>query len=278
MDRKMIPAGASERLLGLEGAPNFRDIGDYATANGQRVRRGLMFRSGELSKLTPADAGKVDKLRFKSVIDLRTQEERDHEPSVWLQAPAEIYLSPKDSLAPNLHDLLLDAGTAEGARNGLVKFYASMPDLYRQEYAEMFHHLAAGRLPMLVHCTAGKDRTGVAMAVLLSSLGVPRQTVIQDYAMTERLVPPAAAAARRAGPVGGTAELQLALAQLPEESRIAIWRSDPAYIESALLSIDHKYGSIDSYLEQGLKLSPDEIYAARTNSCDNGGLSWRGLP
>lgn len=87
MDRKMIPAGASERLLGLEGAPNFRDIGDYATANGQRVRRGLMFRSGELSKLTPADAGKLDKLRFKSVIDLRTQEERDHEPSVWLQAP-----------------------------------------------------------------------------------------------------------------------------------------------------------------------------------------------
>jgi protein-tyrosine phosphatase len=261
--KDQVPAGASEHALGLEGAPNFRDIGGYVAADGRRVRGGLLFRSGELSQLTAADAAKVDALGLTSVIDLRTKEERDHAPSLWLHAPPDIYDSPKDTLSPIIRDVLADAGTAQGAKTGLVKFYAGMPDLYRDEYAEMFHRLAAGRLPMLVHCTAGKDRTGVAIAVLLSSLGVPRPTVIEDYVLTERLVPPAAAAARRPGPVGGAAQAQTALAQLPEESRVALWRSDPVYIESALESIDQEYGSIGAYLDKGLKLNPAEIEALR---------------
>jgi protein-tyrosine phosphatase len=252
-----------DHALGLEGAPNFRDIGGYSTTDGHQVRSGLLFRSGELSKLTPADVTKVTDLRLTSVIDLRTQEERDHAPSIWLRAPAEVYGSPKDSIAPIMHGVLAEAGTAEGAKNGLLRFYASMPDMYRAEYAEMFHRLAAGRVPMLVHCTAGKDRTGVAIAILLSSLGVPKKTVIDDYQLTERLVPPATAAAQRPGPVGGAAPAQLALGRLPEDSRIALWRSDPAYIEAALESIDHEYGSVGAYLDQGLKLSPAEIDAVR---------------
>jgi protein-tyrosine phosphatase len=251
-------APAMEHALGLEGAPNFRDIGGYVTADGRLVHGGLLFRSGELSRLTPADLEKVAALRLTSVIDLRTQEEREHAPSVWTRSP-ENYQSPKTSLARLMHDVLAEAGTAAGAKNALVKFYAGMPDQYRVEYAEMFHRLAAGRVPMLVHCTAGKDRTGVAVAILLSSLGVPRQTVIDDYQLTERLVPPATAAAQRSGPVGGAAPAQLALARLPEESRVALWRSDPAYIEAALASIDQEYGSVEAYLRRALGLSPTEL-------------------
>jgi protein-tyrosine phosphatase len=262
------------RALGLEGAPNFRDIGGYATADGHHVKWDEVFRSNELSKLTPADTAKVASLKVAAVVDLRTEEERQHAPSVWSPLPTDVYVSPKPTLAPLMHTILAEAATPEGARAGLVKFYSQMPDDYRTEYAAMFRRIAEGELPMVVHCTAGKDRTGVAMALLLTAVGVPRQTVVDDYTLTEKLVPPAGAAAKSAVPVGGSggggtpAQPQSPLAQLPEESRVALWRSDPLYIESALDSMVREYGSIDAYLERGLGLSKPEIDSVRRRLLD----------
>jgi protein-tyrosine phosphatase len=258
------PAAQSpaHRALGLEGAPNFRDIGGYATTNGHHVRWGEVYRSNELSKLTPADADKVAALALVSVIDLRTEEERQHAPSIWLHAPSDAYDSPKTSLAPVMHTILSDAATPAGARAGMIKFYTQMPDEYHEEYAAMFHRIAKGKLPLLVHCTAGKDRTGVATAILLRTLGVPRQTVVEDYELTEKLVPSPVAAAQRPVPVGG-AVAPSPLAQLPAESREALWRSDPAYISAALDAIDREYGSVDVYVERELGISPSELRAVR---------------
>ncbi len=261
------------RVFALQGAPNFRDIGGYATVTGQHVRWGEVYRSNELSKLTPADADKVASLDLVSVIDLRTEDERQRAPSIWLHAPADMYQSPKPTLAPVMHTILSEAATPEGARAGMIKFYSQMPDEYHDEYAAMFHRIAAGQLPLLVHCTAGKDRTGVATAVLLTTLGVPRQTVVEDYELTGKLVPAPAAAAQRAAPVGGAAISGAAtpggsaplspLAQLPVESREALWRSDPAYISAALDAIEREYGSVDVYLERELGLAKSEVQAIR---------------
>jgi protein-tyrosine phosphatase len=253
----------SHRALGLEGAPNFRDIGGYVTSDGRHVRWHEVYRSNELSKLTPADADKVAALDVVSVIDLRTEDERQHAPSIWVHAPDDIYDSPKTTLAPVMHTILKDAATPEGARAGIINFYSQMPDEYHEEYAAMFHRIAAGKLPMLVHCTAGKDRTGVAVAVLLRTLGVPRQTVIEDYVLTEKLVPAPAAAAQHAVPVGGASAALSPLAALPVESREALWRSDPAYISAALDSIDREYGSVDVYVERELGVRPAEVQALR---------------
>jgi protein-tyrosine phosphatase len=251
------------RALGLEGAPNFRDIGGYATAKGQHVGWGVVYRSNDLSKLTSADADKVASLDLVSVIDLRTEDERQQAPSIWLHAPTDIYASPKTTLAPVMHTILTDAATPEGARAGITRFYMQMPDEYHEEYAAMFHRIAAGKLPVLVHCTAGKDRTGVAMAVLLTTLGVPRQTVVEDYALTEKLVPAPAAAAQHPAPIGGGAAPLSPLAQLSVESREVLWRSDPAYISAALDSIDREYGSVDVYVERELGVSKLEVRALR---------------
>jgi protein-tyrosine phosphatase len=250
------------RALGLEGASNFRDIGGYTTTNGQHVRWGEVYRSNDLSKLTTADADRVAALDLASVIDLRTEEERQHAPSIWLHAPTDIYPSPKATLAPVMHTILTDAATPEGARAGMTKFYAQMPDEYHDEYAAMFHRIAAGKLPILVHCTAGKDRTGVAMAVLLTTLGVPRPTVVEDYELTEKLVPPPAGAAQPPIPVGG-ATPPSPLAKLPAGSREALWRSDPAYISAALDSIDREFGSVDVYVERELGVSKADVLALR---------------
>jgi protein-tyrosine phosphatase len=247
----------------LEGAPNFRDIGGYVTVNGKHVRWGEVYRSNELSKLTGADAHRIATLHLMSVVDLRTEDERRSAPSVWLQAPINTYLSPKTTLAPAMNIILADAATPEGAGAGITRFYAQMPDAYRDEYAAIFHGIAAGRLPMLVHCTAGKDRTGVAIAVLLSTLGVPREAVVEDYELTEKLVPARAASAQQPAPIGGATATLSPLAQLPVESREALWRSDPAYISAALNSIEREYGSMDRYVERGLGVSESEVRAVR---------------
>lgn len=264
MTLRPSPSDPSQhRSLNLAGAPNFRDIGGYPTVEGRHVRWERVFRSSELSKLTPADAAAVDALHIDSVIDLRTEEERQHAPSVWLHAPPDAYTSPKITLAPLMETVMVEAQTPEGARAALVNYYARMPDEFRDEYAAMFVKIAAGELPMLVHCTAGKDRTGVAMAVLLSSLGVPREAVVADYQLTELLVPAAAAAASRPAPAGGGAQPLASIARLPVESRIALWRSDPAYIAAALDSISREYGSFDAYLERGLGLSHEQVEKVR---------------
>jgi protein-tyrosine phosphatase len=249
--------------IALQRAPNFRDIGGYRTTNGRHVRRGKVFRSSDLSNLTPADATKVDSLHIAAVIDLRTKDERTQLPSVWLRRPTDSYQSPKTSLAPTMRLILAQAATADGARRGMIEFYRQMPDAYRMEYAAMFERIAAGDLPILVHCTAGKDRTGVAIALLLTSVGVPRQTVIHDYQRTEDLLPAPKTGTAQSAAAGGVARAQAALAQLPDDSRRALWRADPEYVQAALDSINREYGSIDGYLERGLGLTRAQIGQVR---------------
>jgi len=251
------------RSVGLQGAPNFRDVGGYATADGRHVKWNLVYRSNELSKLTPDDAEKVDHLHLVSVVDLRTDDERRQAPSIWLHPPADLYLSPQPSLAPLMHSILQEAQTADGARAALIDFYSHMPDRYRDEYAALFHRIAADQLPLLVHCTAGKDRTGVGIALLLTSLGVKHDTVLEDYQLTETLLSPGVVSGRPAAPVGGSA--QAALAQLPEESRRALWRADPDYVQAALDSVNREDGSIGGYLTHGLGLSKSEVRSLRKN-------------
>jgi protein-tyrosine phosphatase len=158
--------------------------------------------------LTPADIDRIDGLKLAAVVDLRTQEERAISPTVWDHRPSDVYESPKPTLAPMLHRVLDNAQTADGARRGMKAFYADIPDEYRVEYSSLFRRIASGHLPLLVHCTAGKDRTGVAVAVLLLSLGVPQEKIEEDYQLTNNLLPaPAAPAGRSAGRRGAVAFL-----------------------------------------------------------------------
>jgi len=250
------------RVLGLRGAPNFRDLGGYETTDGRHLRWGIVYRSNKLSALTRDDEAKVERLHIAAEIDLRTQEEREHEPSLWLHPPADVYQSPKESLGPVLKSVLHNAGTAEAARGSLEQFYARIPDLYRDEYTALFRRLAAGARVLLFFCTAGKDRTGVAAAILLSALGVPRETVIADYVLTNTLLPlpprlDASAPGDKLSPA------LAALNQLPEDVRVQLWRADDSYIAAALNAIDQHYGSVAGYLKTGLGLSDDDISGLR---------------
>jgi protein-tyrosine phosphatase len=258
------PRSEDTRSLALQGAPNFRDIGGYATTDGRHVRWDRVFRSNDLSKVTPSDAAKIAALNLAAVIDLRTQDERNQSPSVWLTPPPhDVYESSQQTLAPAMRTTFKEAKTAEGARAAMISFYSSMPDDYKAEYSAMFYRLAAGEVPLLVHCTAGKDRTGVAIALLLASIGVPRSAIDRDYSLTEQLLPTPAVITQ--GKVQGSAAAgpMAALADLPEKSRLILWRADPNYVEAALVSVDREYGSVDEYVVRGLGLSKTDLTAIR---------------
>jgi protein-tyrosine phosphatase len=242
---------AQDRVIALQGQRNFRDLGGYQTTDGRRVRMGVIFRSGELSHLTAADYQQLSQLRIHTVYDLRDQGERTNQPTVWT---AGAYLSLASSKpAPRaplsaFANPQMDAGQARAVLSG---FYRQMPTLYAPEYRVIFYELLEGNAPLLVHCTAGKDRTGVASALILSALGVPRAVIVQDYELTNQLLDPSV--------VSSKTDFNEQLHAMPSDVQKALMSADASYIEAAFQSMEAQYGSVDDYLSSQLGVGPEQI-------------------
>jgi len=251
-----VRADEAQRVVPLAGQSNFRDLGGYATEDGHHVRWNMIYRSGELSGLSAQDYRTVDGLGLRTVVDLRDRGERTRNPTVWGAAPVRRFTSPKtasviDAGSP-LADPTLDATRAHGA---LVDFYRRMPTLYAPEYRVILHELVAGHAPLLLHCTAGKDRSGVAAALILSALGVPRATVIEDYQLTDRLLEPLA----RMPMTDALRHMR----SLPPPVQQALMSADSDYIRAALDAVDARYGSVNGYLARELGVGPRQLRRLR---------------
>jgi protein-tyrosine phosphatase len=251
-----VPAPA-EHTLGLSGAPNFRDFGGYRTSDGHVVRSHILYRSSALASLTPVDWIKVEGLGIKGVYDLRTVSERQSKPDGWPRPPATVYGSPKPDLSGLFADIRAAGNSPAKARASFMRFYATAPFAYAGEYAAIFHALAQGQTSVLIHCTAGKDRTGVVAALLLEALRVPRATILADYAMTEKLTPPL--------PPHPPMGQSMAQPVMPPAVAQVLWRADPAYVETSLQAVQRRYGSIDAYMRGALGMTPVEIASLRHN-------------
>jgi protein-tyrosine phosphatase len=193
-------AAAHERLLPLQGGRNFRDLGGYATEDGRHVRWGMLYRSGSMHDLTPADYAALQRRGIRIVCDLRDTRERSAEPVHWPTTGAPQVLSDDYALDPRdfLPAAPMKDWTAYSARAAMTASYPKMLVQFRNQYRRMFAELLAGHAPLAFNCSAGKDRTGIAAALLLTALGVPRQTVIDDYLLTNRyLARPSCSPARR---------------------------------------------------------------------------------
>jgi protein-tyrosine phosphatase len=179
----MSEAGVA-RVLPLEGGTNFRDIGGYPAADGRMVRRGMVYRSGSLSRLSDADLAYLAPLGVRMIVDLRADGERRHHQSRW-PGGAKTWAREHESSAGDLWRELGNAqATTQSMRAAMLKAYHTLAQEQAPSYAALFRHIAAGELPLVFHCAAGKDRTGIAAALLLSLLGVARETVIEDYMLT----------------------------------------------------------------------------------------------
>jgi protein-tyrosine phosphatase len=230
------------RHLNLEGASNFRDLGGYRTNDGRVVRWRQIFRSNHLGHLTAADTDIIRNLGLRSAFDLRGREER-MAAACGLQ---EITVHPLP-IEPTVVAALrarLAAGSLSStdAREIMRECYRSYVRLNTHSFRALFAHLLQDHAPLVIHCTAGKDRTGFACALVLHALGVPDDAIAEDYLLTNRFY--------RRDPASGT--------DLPEDVREAIGSVEASYLTSALEAIHADYGGIEIYLKDGLGLGESE--------------------
>lgn len=248
------PAGERGKPFALEGVQNFRDLGGYATEDGSTVRWGLLFRSASLYAMTPNDLARVQKLRLGTVIDFRSAEERRLEPSPWPADTATEKLSEDYSfsllMAGNAHDLQSSDSSQLAAT--MVAMYPKMLTMMSDQYRRMFDRLLTGRSPLLFHCSAGRDRTGVAATLLLTALGVPRETIIQDYLLTDRYYD-----IRRAGPTTA------AWGRISDEHMRMMRDSARPSIEAIFQVMDSHPGGAMGYLRDEMGLDQMNIQHLR---------------
>jgi protein-tyrosine phosphatase len=224
------------RRLPLSGAVNFRDLGGYPAAGGRRVRWRHLYRADSLADLTGDDLAAVAALGLRTVCDFRLPEEAAKKPDrLPADAPVRavaIGFIPEGTLdmLRAINDGRLDAAGIEAE---VLRHYSKFTREHTAEYARFFALLLeADALPLLMHCTSGKDRTGFAAAAVLTVLGTPRDVIVADYAMTNDYRRDIRHLFDR--PVDAAALERLTTA-------------DPAYITAALDEIDRAFGGVDGW-------------------------------
>jgi protein-tyrosine phosphatase len=239
------------RLLAFEGGCNFRDIGGYATADGRMVRWGKVYRTGVLTYFTANDHPQLLQLGVRAICDLRRAEEREREPSRWPDAAAQALSWDDGERTPTIRAFAaLQRDTAAGMFEAMLSLYRALPEWMGPRIRGLFECLAAGRAPLVVHCAAGKDRTGIAVAVLLRALGVSEDTVVQDYLLTNDAGDfEAFMRARHSSQLGLTNAAHPLLA-MPRDVRRVLFSADPAFLEAAFEVIEREFGGLDGYLER----------------------------
>ncbi len=222
-----------ERSLRLSCASNFRDLGGYAGAHGQPVRWRRLFRSDHLAALTADDAAVFQALGVTRVVDFRGTSERAAVPYD-LPGVRQHALPIEPTVVQRMKDLL-DAGqtvTPAQAVGLMQQTYRAFVHDNAAAFAQLFEHLVDSDAPLVFHCTAGKDRTGFAAALILLALGVPRDVVMQDYLLTNDYYRMPA----------------LPEARAPRDVLNVLWRVQADFLDAALQAVEHDFGGIDAYL------------------------------
>ncbi len=246
----------NSRIIALDGVHNFRDFGGWKTKDGRDITRGRLFRSGHLARTTPKDRERIKGLGLTTLADLRQPSERQREPNCLTQIEPKTVFETNHgghSEAPHLEFLRHGNLTVKSVQAYMLGAYQRIPmEVHHQHvFADVFRQLANGQ-PLLVHCAAGKDRTGILAAMILSALGVDRQQVFEDYMLTNKavdidtLLP--SIAARISKQTGEPIE--------PEALRPMLGVEE-AFLDAALSTT----GPLDIYFETALGLSQDDLRA-----------------
>ena len=243
------------RLLPFEGIENFRDFGDYA-AGTRRLRRGLLYRSAHHAEATEADLARLAELGVSVIVDLRRSNERQSLPSRrWNPFAAEVIDNDiGQEHADEWHDFIARSDlTAESFRLYMLDYYDGAPHAQRHLdlYSRYFQALARTQGAVLVHCAAGKDRTGILCALTHHLAGVHPDDIIQDYLLTND----EARIARRLPTV--RARIAEASGREPSDAALQVaMRVEAEYLERAFAVMRARHGSIDGYLDEALGLTP----------------------
>lgn len=243
----------AERKLPLS-ADNFRDIGGYSTDSGDNVRWGLLYRSNNLAGLSPDDLRYLGRLRVRLVCDFRSEPERTRDPNRKPgEADTEELAIQAEGLDPAaLQERIRTGVSADELEQVMITAYRSFVTHHSDQWATMFERiLQPGNLPTIVHCTAGKDRTGFASAMVLMALGVPEKTVFEDYMATNRYRAGYGRWLKRVVPI-------YSLLRTRGHDLEPLLEARRPYLRASFDAIEEHYGTVDAYLEQRLGVSPEE--------------------
>jgi protein-tyrosine phosphatase len=251
------------RVLTLQGGCNFRDIGGYAGAGGT-VRWGRVYRTGVLSYLTSDDHRMLADCSVASICDLRRSEERAREPTRWPDAAVQLLEFPDTAQVPTIRGFAAHhPPTPHGMRAAMLDLYRALPAWMAPRLKGMFECIAAGRTPLIVHCAAGKDRTGVAIAVLLHMLGVATDTIVEDYVLTNT-------AGNFEQFIRGRVDSQLGLADhhhpllaMDPDIRQVLFGAEPEYLQAAFNHIDAELGGMQAYLRTLVRVDTEIVQRTR---------------
>ena len=236
----------------LEGQSNFRDVGGYKTQDGKIVKTGLLFRSGDLSRLTVKDLSYLNSLGVAEIVDFRTVEESK-------QAPDRIPASVKayESIPVSAGELNMDS-LVEGAKNRpdkfkkfLIEANQKLVDDSKPQFEEFFRILQSAKGPLVFHCTAGKDRTGFATALFYEAMGVHRDIIVDDYMASSQFLRPLQQSARHFAKEKG----------IDPTAFDPLLTVKPEYIEAAFDLIDKRYGGVEAYLKSELQVDVTKLRA-----------------
>ncbi|MDB5714604.1 MAG: tyrosine-protein phosphatase [Sphingomonadales bacterium] len=250
----MPEADTIDRVIACKRIHNFRDYGGYATSHG-RLRDGWLYRSAQHFDANADDLARVAALGLAVVIDLRGKTERREAPCPRPEGfDAEIVAIEDEtvSMAPHVDAARAEMTGAE-ARESMANAYITMPfrPVLMQLYSRYFEKLAEVDGPSLIHCLAGKDRTGIAVALLHHIVGVHHDDMMSDYMMTnvtgnieERVK-------------AGGRHIKARMGEMSDDALRGLMSVEPRYLENGFVAMAEKYGSIDAYLAEGLGVTPE---------------------
>lgn len=243
----------------LAAVRNFRDVGGLPTVDGRRVRHGVLFRSGHLAHATEEDTAFLDSLGLHTIFDFRNASDQKLEgPDVELPGVrnvnlpltdpadgAEFWKMVRDGELDQLRELLSDGKAA----NRMIASYRVIIKERTAEHAQVLHSLADDSVPALLHCAAGKDRAGLSIAVTLLALGVEREAIVADYLESN--------AKHRRYKVRRSSTSASAYSPEVMELLSPLFDARAEYLTAAFDTIEETWGSVDTYLEQGLGVTPE---------------------
>jgi protein-tyrosine phosphatase len=248
---------ATERCIAMEGAHNFRDMGGYHTEEGAKVRWGALYRSGKLSELSVRDINVMEQLGLSLIYDFRRDDERERAPNRYSGANTDAVSLP---ITPGSGESFFNSVAAGNANTEqMIQFMVELNvDLALNQTAQ-FQQMFAGLLAddtdtVLIHCAAGKDRTGFGSALILAALGVSRSTVLIDYMLSNKYLPVEDEIAKMLNTYEDYFPSNIDRAVLRPMFEVR-----PEYIGAAFNAIDEAYGDTEAYLHQALGLSKEDI-------------------
>lgn len=231
------------RHFSLAGASNFRDLGGYPTANGRTTRWRRIFRSNHLGHLTDDDIAVLRGLGVRSAFDFRGLEERTT--ALCGMTDIAVHSLPVEPTVVAALRAIAASGTplsTDHAVEVMRESYRSYVQDNTSRFRALFGHLLEDHAPLVIHCTAGKDRTGFACALILHALDVPGEVISEDYLLTNRFY--------RRDPSASS--------DLPEDVRQVLGSVQASFLAAAFDVIDADYGSLENYLRDGLGVGTAE--------------------